>query len=185
MAENKYAKYSFSGMAPGEEEGIGMMIGNFDGSVFESSNEYTCQWIYQKPRNMHGWTEWDQVIHGPHTHKYHEILLHLGTDPENPMDLGAEVVFHMGPEMEEHVITKSTLVFIPANLVHGWWYIRKVTRPFILFRINQSEIHTEKSFPELVPEEIRERLLCIDQGYASLEKTVHWPAGVASNYGKK
>lgn len=184
MGENQYAIYSFSGPAPGEEEGNRGMIGQFDGSVFEGSNEYSCHWIYHEPPNVPGWTEWDQVIHAPHTHKYPEILLHLGTDPENPMDLGAEVVFHMGPEMEEHIITRSTLVYIPANLVHGWWYIRKVTRPFILFTVNQSGTHTEKSFPDLVPEEIRECLMYIDQGYDSPERITHWPAGIASNLGK-
>ena len=112
MAGNKYDKFSFSGLAPREGEGIGNMIAHFDGSVFEGSNEYSCGWIYEKPRSVPGWTEWDQVIHAPHTHKYPEIFLHLGTDPENPMDLGAEVVFHMGPEMEEHIITRSTLVYI-------------------------------------------------------------------------
>ena len=184
MAENKYTKYSITGPIEGGGEAIGRTIGYFDESVYEGSNEYSCRWFFQKPRNVPGWTEWEQVVHGPHTHKYPEILFHLGTDAENPMDLGAEVVFHMGPEMEEHVITESTLVFIPANLVHGWWYIRKISRPFILFTINQSGKHTEKSFPELVPQEIRERLMYIDQGYDSPEKITHWPAGVASNYSK-
>ena len=176
MAENKYAKYSFSGPAPGEEEVKGM-IGHFDGSDFEGSYEYDCRWFYPKPPGDSGQTEETQVIHSPHTHKYPEVLLHMGTDPDNPMDLGAEVVLHMGPEMEEYIITKSTLVFVPANLVHGWWYIRKVTRPFILFAVNQNGTHTEKSLPELVPEEIRDRLLRIDQGYDSPEKIIRRPAG--------
>jgi len=160
----KYDKYSFSGPVKGEGEGTGRMIGHFDGALFAGSNEYSCHWASYRPRNEH---------------KYPEVIFHLGTDPDHPMDLGAEVVMHMGPEMEEHVITRSTLLFIPANLVHGWWYIRKVTRPFIIFEINQSGIHTEKSHPELVPEEIRKRLMYVDQGYESLERIMHWPQGVS------
>ena len=37
------------------------------------------------------------------------------------MDLGAEVVLYMGPEMEKHVITKTSAVFIPANFIHCPW----------------------------------------------------------------
>jgi hypothetical protein len=173
----KYDKYSVSGPGPGEGDGTGKMIGHFDGATFEGSHEYSCHWAYEKPRskNLPGWKEWDQVIHGPHVHKYPEVIFHLGTDPKNPMDLGAEVVMHMGPEMEEYVITQSSLVYIPANFIHGWWYIKKVTRPFIIFEINQNGIHTEKSYPELVPEEVRKRLMWVDQGYISPERIMHWP----------
>jgi hypothetical protein len=181
---SKYAKYCVSGPWPGESEGAGKMIGHFDGTNFEGSCEYSCYWTYPEPKNMPGWKKWDQVIHGPHEHKYPEVIFHLGTDPDHPMELGAEVVMHMGPEMEEHVITRSSLVFIPANFIHGWWYVRKVTRPFIIFAINQNGFHTEKSYPELVPPEIRKRLLYIDQGYASQEKIVHWPAGIGRKDGK-
>jgi len=180
----KYAKYCVSGPWPGEGEGAGKMIAHFDGSVFDGSDEYACHWAYLKPENMPGWNKWDQVIHGPHEHKYPEVIFHLGTDPDHPMELGAEVVMHMGPEMEEHIITKSSLVFIPANFIHGWWYFRKVTRPFIIFAINQNGFHTEKSHPELVPPEIRKRLMYIDQGYTGQEKIVHWPEGIGLKDGK-
>lgn len=174
-AMGKYDKYSVSGPASGEKEGTGKMVGHFDGTAFEGSHEYSCHWAYEKPRYVQNWTEWDQVIHGPHVHKYPEVIFHLGTDPANPMELGAEVVMHMGPEMEEYVITKSSLVFLPANFIHGWWYIRKVTRPFIIYEINQNGIHTEKSYPELVPDAIRPRLMSVDQNYISPERIMHWP----------
>jgi hypothetical protein len=146
--------------------------------MFEGCNEYNCHWVYSAPRNVPGWTHWDQVIHGPHVHKHPEIIFHLGTDPDNPLDLGAEVEMRMGPELEKHIITRSCLVFIPANFVHGWWVIRKVTRPFIVFEINQSATHTEKALRELVPPQMRKEMMFVDQGYESDERVVQWPAGI-------
>jgi hypothetical protein len=174
----KYDKYNVSGPWPGEGEGTGKMVGHFDGTNFEGSIEYSVHWAYHKPHNVPGWKEWDDVIHGPHVHKYPEVIFHLGTDPQKPMDLGAEVIMHMGPEMEEHVITTSGMVYIPADFIHGWWYIKKVTRPFIIVEINQNGEHTEKSYPELVPEEIRKRLMYVDQNYISKERQMHWPEGI-------
>jgi hypothetical protein len=39
--------------------------------------------------------------HGPHTHKDPELLVALGTDPDNPKALGAEIELFMGTEMEK------------------------------------------------------------------------------------
>ena len=174
----KYDKFSVSGPAPGQPEGTGQIIGSLNGEMFEGCNEYDCRWVYNTPRNVPGWTEGAQVIHGPHIHKYPEVIFHLGTDPDNPMELGAEVEMHMGPELEIHRITKSGLVFIPANFIHGWYTIRKVTKPFILFAINQSATHTEKALRELVPEELRKGMMFIDQGYESDERVIQRPEGI-------
>ncbi|MCK4273405.1 MAG: DUF521 domain-containing protein [Dehalococcoidales bacterium] len=35
--------------------------------------------------------------------------------------LGAEVELYMGPEQERHVITTTTVVFIPPNFIHAPW----------------------------------------------------------------
>jgi hypothetical protein len=67
------------------------MIGHFDGSVFQGSNEYNCQWIYQKPRNIPGWDEWEDITHAPHVYKFPEVVALLGAYPDDPLDLGAEM----------------------------------------------------------------------------------------------
>jgi len=65
-------------------------------------------------------------------HTVDEIFLFLGTDPEDPSDLGGEVEFWIGrgEDAEKHIITKSSCVFIPAGLVHAPIVFRKVRRPF-------------------------------------------------------
>jgi hypothetical protein len=62
-----------------------------------------------------------------HTHDYDEYLVFLGTNHEDPGDLGAEVEFWM--DGEKHVITKSCAVFIPAGIKHAPIYFKRIDTP--------------------------------------------------------
>ena len=112
--------------------------------------------------------------------------MHLGTDPDNPMDLGAEVEMCMGPEMEKHIITKSTIMYLPAHFPHSPWRILKVTRPFLIITVNQSTEHTEKALRDMVPEELHKRMIFIDAGYEDegIPHKFDWPeeAGPETRY---
>jgi hypothetical protein len=107
--------------------------------------------------------------HPPHIHKDAELLFHIGTNPDDPMDLGGEVQMYMGPEMEKHVFDKSTVIWIPPNFIHSPWKPLKTTRPWIFIEVNQGPVHTEKSFRQLLPTELREAIpwdkMWLDEGY--------------------
>ena len=78
-----------------------------------------------------------------HSHPYPEILGFYGSDPENPFDLGGEVELYI--DGEAHIITKSTMVFIPPNLVHCPITVLKVDRPIFHFSVVMNEVYsTEK-----------------------------------------
>ena len=79
----------------------------------------------------------------------------IGTNPDDPTDLGAEVELQMGAEREKHIMTKSTVVFIPANVIHCPYIIRRTDRPWIFVEINQGPVHTEKLYPQILTEEER------------------------------
>jgi hypothetical protein len=64
---------------------------------------------------------------GPHSHDYDEIIAFFGSDPVNPHDLGAEVELWLGDE--KHIITKTSLVFIPAGLKHAPLVFIEVIKP--------------------------------------------------------
>lgn len=108
--------------------------------------------------------------HPPHIHKDAELLFHIGTNPDDPMDLGGEVQMYMGPEMEKHVFDKSTVIWIPPNFIHSPWRPLKTTRPWIFIEVNQGPRHTEKSFRQLLPKELREATpwdkMWPDEGYS-------------------
>lgn len=69
------------------------------------------------------------------THEYGTFLVLLGTDYDDPFDLGAEVDLYIGPEKEKHTITQSSVAFIPADLVHGPMKVKKAQRPFNFLEI--------------------------------------------------
>ncbi|MCJ7605586.1 MAG: hypothetical protein MUO19_06085 [Dehalococcoidales bacterium] len=65
-----------------------------------------------------------------HTHDFDEVLCFIGTNPEKPHDLGAEIVFTIGDE--EHSFNTTTTIYIPEGLAHCPFIHKRVDRPFIL-----------------------------------------------------
>jgi hypothetical protein len=175
---NKYDHLFISGADPKiQEHRPYAAIGFLDGKTFEGCNGYHVFWVGDKPYGPYGTKAWGEIYHGPHVHKYPEIFMHLGTDSENPMDLGAEVEMCVGPEMEKHILTKSTIMCFPANFPHSPWRILKVTRPFLIVTVNQSTKHTEKALRNMVPKETWDRMIFIDAGYEDegIQSKFDWP----------
>jgi mannose-6-phosphate isomerase-like protein (cupin superfamily) len=73
----------------------------------------------------------------PHSHEFDEIFIFLGTDRENPNDLGGEVEFWLGEgeDTEKYLLDTSTCIFVPRGLVHLPMIFKKVTRPFLLVTV--------------------------------------------------
>jgi hypothetical protein len=157
MAEKKYAKYIYEydpKMFPNERRPV---MAYMDNNLAKGSNFYLIHWI------MPGFgmqPEWDfpYAGHPPHIHKDAELLFHIGTDPNNPMDLGAEVIMYLGPELEEHHITRTCCIWIPPNFIHSPWKPVRCDRPWIFMEFNQGPVHTEKSYRQILPKEARARM---------------------------
>jgi len=79
-----------------------------------------------------GWI-WDMPEPNPHifehVHKYNEIVLHIGSDYQNPEDLGAEIEYVVGGE--PYLLKTTSAVFIPAGVKHGPLTWKNVRRPHI------------------------------------------------------
>ena len=67
----------------------------------------------------------------PHKHDCDEAFIFLGTNPDDRMDLGADVEFWLGEGEETEKITfnTTTLVFVPKGLLHMPIFYRNVKRP--------------------------------------------------------
>lgn len=178
MAATKYGKYFITGPRPGGPKALVEVIADLDGDMIKGTNRYFVHWIPRNPAEFFGSRAWGENSHGPHVHKSAEILMHIGTDPDDPLDLGGEIEFCMGPEMEKHTITRSTLVYIPPNFIHCPWTIKRVDRPFIIVQVNQEPTHTEKSMKNLVSLEEQDRMMFIDEGYEGKERVIQFPKGV-------
>jgi len=83
--------------------------------------------------NEFGWI-WDvpsSPIPKMRHENYDEIVLHLGSDPGNPEDLGATMQFGLGDDLLE--FTTTHCAFVPRGLDHGPLIWKQVRRPMIEF----------------------------------------------------
>ena len=157
MAEGKYEKYfiKYGITTPKVEDGR-PILARVDDAVAKGSNFYLVHWV--APGFGDNLGDYPYAGHPPHIHKTAELLMHIGGNPDDPMDLGAEVEMHMGPELERHTFTESTVIYIPPNFIHSPWRPLKVDRPFLFIEVNQGPEHTEKFYPQLLPKEARDKI---------------------------
>ena len=157
MKQLKYSKYFLNELAPETRtKGFGKMpsmVAFTDNAIIPGSHFFSV--MVMGPRAL-------SREHGPHTHKDPEILVALGTDPDNPKELGAEIELYMGPEMEKHIITQSTMVFIPANFIHCPFRVTRVARPFLFIQSQYAPKLTETSLRKLVAKDKLDKTVMID-----------------------
>lgn len=72
-----------------------------------------------------------------HVHDYDEILGFIGSDPQNPDDLGGEVEYWM--ENEKYILNKSCLIWTPKGLRHCPLKVTRVERPILFLAISMSK----------------------------------------------
>jgi len=94
--------------------------------VAGSNIEVMFNWVVEKPD-----MKFDEPI--SHAHDYDEMILNIGADPNNPEDLGGEVVGFLGNE--KHTLNKTSAVFIPRNVEHGVAGFNRFDRPYIQMAI--------------------------------------------------
>ncbi len=161
--ELKYRKYFTTELRPEEKEiGYGaspMFMVFADNDIIEGCHFFSAMLMGPSAAKVAG--------HGPHKHKDPEVLVALGTDPDNPQELYAEYEIFMGPEMEKHVVNKPSLVYIPANFIHCPFRVTKVTRPFIFIEAQYAPKSIETSFRDLVPADMRDKYIFIDSDGSS------------------
>jgi hypothetical protein len=140
MAESKYGKYIVSELKqPAAEapwnppitaagKGRGGRVLFLDSDIVPGAFYMECVWIMPRPRLTAKEIEAAKKRGpGSHAHDYDEVIAFFGTDPNDPYDLGAEVELWL--EDEKHIITKTSLVFIPAGLKHCPLIFLKADRP--------------------------------------------------------
>ena len=80
-----------------------------------------------------------QAPMGIHDHEWEELIAMTGCDPEHPYDVGGS--FSIDLEGETHPINKSTLVCIPAHVMHCPWKFIEVKKPTLAFTASPSGIY--------------------------------------------
>ncbi len=80
-------------------------------------------WVYDMPEpNPH-------IFEHRHREGCREIVLHIGADPDNPEDLGAEIEFVV--DGQRMVFDTTAAIYVPEGVKHGPVTWKKVFRPHI------------------------------------------------------
>ncbi len=163
--ETKYGKYFV--VEPKEKKGLAAAPGailHIDGDIVEGAQRFGI-WQVSK-ENPH-------VPHGPHFHKHAEVLACVSSDMNDPHDLGGEVELCMGPELEKHIMRKSTIVFIPPKMIHCPIFYRPGNRPIIMVSLVYSNSLTETPCRNLIPEAEREKFVFFEaKGNETMEEVM-------------
>jgi hypothetical protein len=156
MAKLKYEKYFLRGPKPKEQQKWNVerdVVAFVDGDVIEGSFHFA--FVHQFPSNL-------PPVHGPHTHPTAEVIGIFGTNPDEPLDLGAEIDIYMGEEMEKHSFNQSTLIYIPPGFAHCPIIYKRVDRPHIFcYSMPLTKVHEtpRKDLLPLLPDSIRAKVI--------------------------
>ncbi|MDD5703015.1 MAG: hypothetical protein PHU23_13310 [Dehalococcoidales bacterium] len=147
MTETKYGKYIVTQLTPPmvndwapvyKPDELTTVL-SLDDDVIKGAFYVECAWFW--PTYPVNDTSGRLDLHS-HYHDYDEVLALFGTDMKDPSDLCGEVEVWL--DGEKHIITKSSLVFIPKGLVHGPIKWNRIDKPIFHFACGTGKKHTSK-----------------------------------------
>jgi len=131
MPKSKYGKYvvtelktpDFGSEAVARYATFAKRILWMDKNVLPGAFQMNCSWYLKR------------LEKGPpaHTHDVDEIIGFFSNDSTRPNDLGGEIEIWLGDENQ--IITKSTLIFVPAGMTHCPLNLNRVDRPIFHFSV--------------------------------------------------
>ena len=107
-----------------------------DSNVVPGAFQMNTAWYYAVPEK--------NPVFEEHVHDYDEMIGFFSSDPENPYDLGAELVAGIDGEM--HTITRSSLLFIPGGMKHMPLSINRVDRPIFHFSVVMNPEYSDGAY---------------------------------------
>ena len=130
MSESKYGKYIVSDLKiPEEKQKIAADYAKYasrilwlDENVVEGAFHMNTAWYLKAATTLED---------APHTHDSDEIIGFFGNNSEDPYDLGGEI--EMWLEDEQHILTRTCMLFVPAGLKHCPLILRRIDRPIFHF----------------------------------------------------
>ena len=129
-------------------ERFGKRIHWVDGNNMPGAFQMNTSWWYKANKDL--LAQPGSMASKPHSHPFPEILGFYGSNPDDPFDLGGEVELYVNGE--QHIITKSTMVFLPPNLPHCPITVLKVDRPIFHFSVVMNSIYTSEQTDGTVTE---------------------------------
>jgi len=110
---------------------FGRRIHWIDSNIVPGAFQMNTSWYYKPTTFM--LDEPANMVTAPHKHDVDEILGFYGSNPDDPYDLGGEIILYINGE--KHTLTKSSLVFLSGGTEHLPLVVTKVDRPIFHFSI--------------------------------------------------
>lgn len=132
MTESKYGKHIVTELKSPHSPAQAVQYAQWatrilwmDDKVVDGAFQMNCAWYLRPP-----------VVPMPeatasHTHEADEIIGFFGSNPEASYDLGGEIEIWL--EDEQHILTRSCMIFVPAGMRHCPLKIHRVDRPIFHF----------------------------------------------------
>ena len=79
----------------------------------------------------------------PHAHDFDEVLGFVGTNREDPRDLGGEIELWL--DDEKYILKNTCLVFVPKGLKHCPLQFNKIDSPILFFTIGTGGVYNRSS----------------------------------------
>lgn len=71
----------------------------------------------------------------PHKHDFDEYLFFIGGNILNFEEFDAEIEVAIGEEWERHIITSTSVIYLPSGLQHCPIHVKRVGKPFLFGHI--------------------------------------------------
>jgi len=99
-----------------------------NGEILKGAFHVNCAWISPGP---------NPGVYEAHIHPHDEIIGFIGTNPEDPTDLGARAELWI--DDEKYSVIKSFMAYFPKGLKHCPLTVTDVKRPIFHFDIQLAE----------------------------------------------
>ncbi len=127
MGESRYDKYVVYVPKKSAPDAPFPFLTLMSNELVPGSNvDVTFNWVMKIPE-----MKFDRPL--SHAHDYDEMILNIGSDPNNPEELGAEITGFLADE--KHTLNKTSAVFIPRSVEHGIAGFTKFHRPYLQMNI--------------------------------------------------
>ena len=146
--EGEYGKYVVSSLKPPymPPEFVeiykqwGTRVRWIDGDVVPGAFQMNISWYHSAPDMR------PLYKHDEHSHDFDELIGFLGSNPDDPDDLGG--VIEIGLNGETHRLTRSSVIFLPAGMKHLPLSIISLERPILHFSISMNSKYAYKPTDE-------------------------------------
>jgi hypothetical protein len=150
MAELKYSKYIITEPKPPppeiqaklEAERAKMKstikstrLMSVDDEIVKDFFYVDCNWLWSGSA--------EDTAEEPHAHDFDEVIGFVGSNQEDPHDLGGEITIWL--DDKEEVLTKTCLIFVPAGTRHCPILFNRIDRPIFFVTISPVGKYTRQT----------------------------------------